>query len=631
MTEASRVPTSSPVTEPHQSADAIAPGAVPRPSQARGQDTNWWLDAGLPAVGLAQGLGLWALWFFASKGQVLAQAPARVSALVLALLAMPIALYWTVDARIGRGERLLLVLACGLLFGYIGWHQAATSVNPLAEAIGSPWENLRFANVAAALGAGIVLVHLWACRKADAYAELFELTWHNAIATGFAVLFTVLAWAILYAGAGLLFTVDIRIARDILGEEWFALPASTLMLAFGFVRVRRRPELIVGLRRAWLGVTAWLLPVALAFGLVWVLAMPFAKTMPDADRRLSAGGLLVYLLLSIGFLNAAWQDGRTPAIRKRAWQVLLRWLWLVTIPVALYVAWAIAVRVGQHGWTERRIWSAFLAVLCLAWTLGYALPARRGRGWLPWVGRVNVLVAILAAVGALALLMPPADARRLAAADQLHRALAADADPQDVDLAWLRWRAGSYGLAALQQLAERGSPALAAAARAELARKSRFEGPVFAPESMPPLESWRAQDGSAPVAALQDWITGLDARADALDPDTVRIARQCRTPGWQCAAWLQELETGGEPAVALLAFHPGAGLGQILVLSRTDTGFERLGTARLPRRRSMDAWRSAVEAQAPQALAPLLPDLQIGGSRIHLVPRETGSEIDSGE
>src|SRR5690606_2705287 len=426
-------------------------------------------DAALLAVGLAQGIVLWALWYFASEGQPLAGSPRIVMPIVFAVLAMPIAVYWSTDAIIGRRERFAMVLVLGLLFGFIGWHQAATSVDPFGREIASPFQGIRLQVVLAAFAAGIMLLHHWVCRRSHRYHEYFDLSWRNAIATAFATLFAGVAWAILYAGAGLLRTVHITAVRDLLGEPWFQLPMTTVAIAFGFVMARRWSAMTLALRRAWLGLNAWLLPVALAFGVAWVLAIPFAGQGDGGDRTLTSARLLWFLALAVCFLNAAWQDGHSPAIASRRLRRGLRWAWCATIPIALFAAWSILPRVGQYGWTEDRIWGALVAAMALAYAVGYPAPRARDPRWMPWVGRINVWVAVFASLAIVALLTPIADARRLAVASQVGRALAhdiGDADPARVDTAWLRWQAGTYGVEGLRRLAERGRPRLAEAARA---------------------------------------------------------------------------------------------------------------------------------------------------------------------
>ncbi len=592
-------------------------------------------DAALLVVGLAQGVVLWALWYFAAEGRMLAGSPRIVMPIVFAALAMPIALYWSIDAVIGRTERLLMVLVLGLLFGFIGWHQAATSIDPSGRGIASPFQGVRPQVVVAAFVAGAMLLHLWVCRRSHRYHEYFDLTWRNAIATAFAILFAGATWAILFAGAGLLRTVHITTVRDLLGEAWFRLPVTTLAIAFGFVMARRWSAMTLALRRAWLSLNAWLLPVALGFGVVWVLAIPFAGRAGDGDRTLTSARLLWFLALAVCFLNAAWQDGRSPAITSRRLRRALRWAWLATIPIALFAAWSIVPRVGQYGWTEDRIWGALVAAMALAYAVGYPAPRVHDPRWMPWVGRINVWVAVLASLAIIALLTPIADARRLAVASQVDRALAngtAGVDPPRVDTAWLRWQAGSYGIEGLRRLAAEGGPDIADAARAELARTRRYPGAAMAeaPDAAgAAIEAWRDPDAEASIAALRAWAEADDDVADRDRPRGERrwsadrrFVGDCFASGWRCGAWLQQIDGEGEPELMLLLFGAHPGSDRLLVYRQQAGAFERIGLAELPRRESFGAWRDAIEATLPQVVSPRLPELQFGEDRIHLAPRE---------
>ncbi len=588
-------------------------------------------DAVLLVVGLDQGLVLWTLWYFAADGRLLTGSPRIVLPLVFAALAMPIAVYWSVDAIIGRTERILMVLALGLLFGFIGWHQASTSVDPTGREIASPFQGVRLQVVVAAFVAGTMLLHLWVCRGARRYHEYFDLSWHNAIATAFALLFAGATWAVLFAGAGLLRTVNISAVAGLLEEEWFQLPMSTTAIAFGFVTARRWSAMTLALRRAWLTLNAWLLPVALGFGIAWVLAMPFTGYDGGSERTVTSGRLLWFLALAVCFLNAAWQDGHSPAIASRRLRSALRWAWFATIPIALFAAWSIVPRVGQYGWTEDRIWGALVAAMALAYAAGYPAPRAHDPRWMPWVGRINVWVAVVASLLVVALLTPLADARRLAVASQVGRALGNGVEPARFDAAWLRWQAGTYGVEGLRRLAAEGRPGIADAARAELAKTRRYPGglPAPAPDAaVAAIEAWRTADGAAPVAELQAWFEGAAATGSRPRPAIGRHgwrdegwpARACLTSGWRCGAWLQDIDGDGQREVMLLLYGQYEGQDELLVYRHEADAFERIATASLPRRESFDAWRGAIETALPEVLAPRLPELQVGEDRIHLAP-----------
>lgn len=332
----------------------------------------------------------------------------------------------------------------------------------------------------------------------------------------------------------------------------------------------------VSLRRFWLGLNAWLLPLGLAFGLAWLVAAVSAAISGASAPPIKSVGLLWFVALNVYFLNAAWQDGDSQAFDGnrpgRLMARLLPWAWITVALVAAVATWGIWLRVAQHGWTEDRIWAMLVAVLALGYTVGYWLPIGAGeigarKHWMPAIGRVNIAFAALTSVALALLVSPLADARRLATHDQFTRLQSGRIEVGKFDFGYLRHEGGVYGQRLLAQLAQglpsdtdgeiarQASAMLAQPVRANYARRSVVE----------------AQPRPAIDAAIEDWSLASGPRVPATFLDRAHIAntsrekRNCLDLRYRCAAWMQDLDADGNPEIVLLMHKPGTALDFLFV------------------------------------------------------------------
>ena len=83
--------------------------------------------------------------------------------------------------------------------------------------------------------------------------------------------------------AGMMFRmIGINTVLDVLGHARFHIAAWPIVLAVSLVGVRRRPQIADTLRRSWLTLNAWLLPLVALVGLAFTIAL--ARAWRSASR-----------------------------------------------------------------------------------------------------------------------------------------------------------------------------------------------------------------------------------------------------------------------------------------------------------------------------------------------------------
>jgi hypothetical protein len=123
------------------------------------------------------------------------------------------------------------------------------------------------------------------------------------------------------------------------------------------------------------------------------------------------------------------------------------------------------VRIDAYGLTVPRVWGLLVAVVTLAYAVGYLLAARRTTPWMGGMARVNTLVAAGLVLVLFLMLTPVLAPQRLAAASLETRLLASGTKLDVATLRMLRSDTGRYGLSRLQRLASSGDARVSTALR----------------------------------------------------------------------------------------------------------------------------------------------------------------------
>ena len=277
------------------------------------------------------------------------------------------------------------------------------------------------------------------------YPAVFRAAWRNTVHLALAVCLSISVFVLLWI-AGMMFRmIGINTVLDVLGHARFHIAAWPIVLAVSLVGVRRRPQIADTLRRSWLTLNAWLLPLVALVGLAFTIALAARMALGFEAVKLSAGALIAFCALWIKLINAAWQDSPGAAPFGQGLSRTLRLAMLCLLPLAAVALYGLGLRVGQYGWTIPRVWALYCGGLLALYALGYAWAALRPAGFYGTLATTN-LVAAFATLVLLALVQTPvADPRRIAAQSQLQGLLDGRLEPREYRYSSMRNDHGRWG------------------------------------------------------------------------------------------------------------------------------------------------------------------------------------------
>lgn len=290
-------------------------------------------------------------------------------------------------------------------------------------------------------------------RLAPPYAELFDFAWNNGITLLIAGAFTGIFWGLLGLWAALFKVIGIDVFTRAFFNPHFGWLASATVFAFAVYVGRSHVSAVVTVRRIILAIFKGLLPLLALIVVLFLAALPFMGLKPLWATGKATSLMLSLQILLVIFLNAVFQDGRNvqpyPAWLRGAIRVAI-----VLLPVyTLLCAYALYLRVDQHGWTTDRFWAVLLTLTIGLHVFGYAwAAARRSAVWMQGMAPVNVMVAAIVVLLAVAVNSPAVDARRLSAHSQVDRLLSGATNTAHFDYNYLRFELGAAGHAALLRL-----------------------------------------------------------------------------------------------------------------------------------------------------------------------------------
>lgn len=409
------------------------------------------LVASRAALGLAQGVALWFLISAARTHGWPATAPYLFAPVLAITLAAPVAAMMTLSSL--RPATLSAWLGAVVLFvGLVGLHEALRF--PMSPT-GPTLPGVRM-SVGTAVAAALFIAQALAVAGDDArkliapYPAYFDVAWKQELQLLLSVVFVGLLWGVLWLGAALFDLVEIKFLRELITRPAFALPASTLAFACALHVTDVQVRMVQGARNLLHILLSWLLPLAVVLIVGFLAALPLTglaplwRTSHGSEIVLTAAAVLIVLI------NAVYRDGGDAAP-----PALLRWgasLAALALPVLVAIsAYGLALRVAQRGWTETRIVAMTCVVVGACYAAGYAWAAIAGRPWLRRLEITNIATAFVILI-AIATLATVADPARLAVADQVARLEAGRVSPDKFDFKYLRFDAGRYGLAALDNL-----------------------------------------------------------------------------------------------------------------------------------------------------------------------------------
>lgn len=299
--------------------------------------------------------------------------------------------------------------------------------------------------------------------------------WTDAISGGGALAFTALSWLMLFLLDGLLGLVGITVIADLSRQGWFGWTWSGAAFGTALGVLRNNLKIIGSLQNVVLIVLS-LLAVPLALALV-VFLVALLLSGGQALWNATDAATPVLLACAVGCLvltNAIMRDDDTATSRSRVLRAVAMVLAAGVLPLSLFAAVSMGMRINQHGLSPERIWALICVALAVACGVAYAAGLVRGRiaSWAAHLRRANLNLASVVCVAALILALPLWDFGALSARNQVARLDAGQVSPENFDYTALRWDFGDAGRRALARLGEREDE-VGRLARAALAQTER--------------------------------------------------------------------------------------------------------------------------------------------------------------
>lgn len=443
------------------------------------------------------------------------------------------------------------------------------------------------------------------------YALHFEESWMRGFQFVLSLGFTLLVWGVLLLGAALFDLIHVTWFGEMLEHNWFRCPVLGLAFAASVHITDVRPALLRGMRNLGLTLLAWLLPLITALGAAFLAAILINGVGPLWETRRAAAILLTAVSVTLVLLNAAYKDG-DPAHAPAAF---VRWAGRIAGPVMLVLAllaiWAIALRVGQYGWTPQRVRSAATAAMGLYYSAGYTWAALDRATWLKRLERVNVTASFAVLAILIGMLTPLADPARIAVSSQVARLHSGKVSPDKFDYGLLRFDTGRAGTEALAALTNDPNPDIAA--RAKRARDSDLRS--YGTEETPD-----AAVTEAPFAHAKVYPAGAVLPPDFRNTDWKKkdtYGAQCLRNGKPCDIII--LQGGGTNAQTILVLDTD----QDLQLQSNAPAFERAQPGdwiRMGTFRNLDCAPviAALRAGKVARVRPQFDDFEAGGIRLEV-------------
>jgi hypothetical protein len=426
------------------------------------------------------------------------------------------------------------------------------------------------------------------------YPELFLQSWTLVVRYAAAWLFVGVVWGVIWLSDALLSLVGLDLIALVIEADpmpW-VITGTVLGLALAVVNEMAdvvSPYLVLRLLRL-------LLPVVLVVMVVFLLALPVQGLSGLFGGISAAFTLLVMSGAAATLVTTAIDQGDAEATQAMPMQRAAQGLALVLPFPAGLAAYAIWLRVAQHGWTPDRLFAATFAILALGYGISYAVAVLRGVGWMARVRQANVTMALALVAAAVLWLTPLLNAQSIAAHSQIARFEAGVTGVDDLDLAALdQWgRAGTAARARLDAIA--ASPGQEALAKRLAATPAGNTGPIMSDDAEALLADLRA------ILPLQP--PGATATRDLLLPAIP--AEEVRNWLAACRGSLPDGRPGCVMVVAdLWTDMPGE---EAIMLLREETGFVRY--------EGLGMIDGVVQRRSVWSLAGALPDLADGAAMI---------------
>jgi hypothetical protein len=366
----------------------------------------------------------------------------------------------------------LFALAIGAVMAGLSWRAVQ-----YGESL--PDEQYGFAAgvVASALALPLFQAEFHKRRLATPYREIFGHVWTDAICAAGALAFTGISWIVLALLSELFHLLRIDFLREAMDEGWFGWTFSGLAAGAALGTLRNQIKVIATLQTVVL-LVASLLAVPLGLGLVVFLGATVVsgpQVLWDATR--SATPLLLACAAgSFVLVNAIARQDDAAMTGNRVMRIAGLVLAAVILPLAVFAAFSMGLRLNQYGLAPERLWALVAIVVACVCGVGYWVALARGRkgGWAGYLRKATFHFALFVCGLAVLLALPIFDFGAISTRNQVARLESGAVSADDFDFAALRWDFGEPGRRALQRLGEGGNGKVAELARAALHQTERI-------------------------------------------------------------------------------------------------------------------------------------------------------------
>ena len=446
-------------------------------------------------------------------------------------------------------------------------------------------------------------------RRIARYATYFELSWKLVIQLEFSVLFVGALWLVLWMGASLFMLLNLDFLKELLQRSWFVVPVTCFAFSCAMHITDVRPAIVRGIRTLLLVLMSWILPITALIVTGFLVTLIFTGLDHLWQTRFGTSLLLGTDVVLVVLINAAFQNGEAAADVAPLVRLSARVAALLLLPLTAIAIYALALRVGDYGWTSERVIAAACLLVAACYAAGYTWAVCQGGTWLAPVATVNMATAFVILAVLLALFTPLADPARLSVNDQMARLDSGKVAAAKFDFIYLKFEGARYGRAALEQLRTRTQGADAARIRksAELAltQNSRLQNDI-------------ATMADIDVAAnLTVWPSGTALPATFLQQDWREGTRRYQLPscmtqrGRSCDAFVIDVNLDGEPEVLVMQ----AGELPVVLGRGSDGKWQLFGTLPFGAGSCAPLVRELKAGQF-QLIAPRAQDLRIAGQRV---------------
>lgn len=314
-------------------------------------------------------------------------------------------------------------------------------------------------------------------RWATPYRAVHFHVWTDALSGAGALAFTGLSWLVLVLLANLFAAIEIDLLMDLLQEGLFGWMFSGAAFGGALGVLRNQRKVLATIQQvAMLVLSILALPLAAGLALFLVALLVSGPSVLWNATDSATPLLLACAAGCFVLANAILRDDDAEMTGNR----VLRWAALalaaLILPLTVFAAISMGVRIGQHGLSPERLWGLVAIAVATAYGLAYAVALVRGlRGthWRDQLRAANLRLAAGSSVVALLLALPLLDFGAISTRDQIARLESGAVSVEEFDFHALKWDFGDAGRAALARLA-RGEGERAELAQAAQAQRSRW-------------------------------------------------------------------------------------------------------------------------------------------------------------